>query len=334
MTPRPRVLPGPHDTGEAALDDAIEAALEVLRRGGLVAIPTETVYGLAADASDPDAVRRIFQVKGRPADHPVIVHVAGADALARWADPVPPEAVALAEAFWPGPLTLVLPRRAGVSDVVTGGRGTVGVRAPAHPLTERLLQRFGGGVAAPSANRFGRVSPTRAEHVVADLGADVDLVLDGGPCDVGVESTIVEVADDITVLRTGRIGADEVEAVLGRPVRRDAAGPSRAPGMLPSHYAPAARVVLAADAVEAVAPLLDAGERVAVVSEHLPAGLPPEVVVLDPVGDAEGYARHLYERLRAADAAGVDVVVAVPPASDGIGAAVLDRLRRAANARP
>jgi L-threonylcarbamoyladenylate synthase len=328
------VLPDPDDPTEAAADHAVDAALVVLRRGGLVAIPTETVYGLAADASDPDAVRRIFAVKGRPADHPVIVHLAGAGSLPDWADPVPDEAVALAEAFWPGPLTIVLRRRDGVSDVVTGGRDTVGLRAPAHPLTRRLVARFGGGVAAPSANRFGRVSPTQAEHVVADLGGDVDLVLDGGPCEVGVESTIVEVADEIGVLRAGAVSAEEIEAIVGRPVRTEPTGPSRAPGMLPSHYAPAARVVLATEPVAEVRAHLAEGRRVAVLAERPVAGLPTEVVALDPVGDAEGYARHLYERLRDADAAGVEVIVAVPPTGDGIAVAVRDRLRRAANDQP
>jgi L-threonylcarbamoyladenylate synthase len=322
--PAPRVLP--------ASDDAIDAAVEVLRRGGLVAIPTETVYGLAADASDPDAVRRIFAAKGRPADHPLIVHLPDADALDGWADPVPDGARALADAFWPGPLTMVLPRHARVPDVVTGGRDTVGLRVPAHPLTHRLLVRFGGGLAAPSANRFGRVSPTRAGDVVADLGGDVDLVLDGGPCEVGVESTIVELTGEPTVLRTGQITADQLEEVLGRPVRTDAGGPSRAPGMLPSHYAPAARVVIAEDPSEVVAAHVARGERVAVLAERTPAGLPVDVVVLAPVGDAEGYARHLYQRLREADAAGVDVVVAVPPAPEGVGIAVRDRLARAAHA--
>lgn len=321
----------PDHDDPSARDAAVDAAAEVLRQGGLVAIPTETVYGLAADASDPDAVRRIFAVKGRPADHPVIVHVAGAAALADWADPVPDDALALAEALWPGPLTMVLQRRSGVSDVVTGGRDTVGLRAPAHPLTQAVLGRFDGGVAAPSANRFGRVSPTRAEHVVADLGGDVDLVLDGGPCEVGVESTIVEVADEIGVLRAGAVTAEQIEAIVGRPVRTEPTGPSRAPGMLPSHYAPAARVVLASDPVAEVRAHLAQGRRVALLAEQPVAGLPAEVVALDPVGDADGYARHLYERLRAADAAGVEVIVAVPPTGDGIAVAVRDRLRRAAH---
>jgi L-threonylcarbamoyladenylate synthase len=297
-------------------------------------VPTETVYGLAADASNPDAVAGIFAAKGRPADHPLIVHLPGADDLDDWAADVAPAARALAEACWPGPLTLVLPRTARVPDAVTGGRDTVGLRVPDHPVTGRLLRRFGGGLAAPSANRFGRVSPTRAEHVVADLGDRVDVVLDGGPCRVGVESTIVEVVGGrVALLRTGAITAEQVEAITGEPVVTDVTGPVRAPGMLESHYAPAARVVVAGDDPTAeIRRLLDDGRRVAVLAEAPPPGLPPEAVVLEPVGDADGYARHLYQRLRDADAVGADVVVAVPPAPEGAGVAVRDRLRRAAAA--
>lgn len=313
-------------------DERIDEAVAVLRRGGLVAVPTETVYGVAADASDPEAVARIFEAKGRPSDHPLIVHLPGSDVLDEWASGVPEAAWALADAFWPGPLTLVLPRGPRVPDAVTGGRDTVGLRVPDHPVTSRLLRRFGGGLAAPSANRFGRVSPTRAEHVVADLGDLVDLVLDGGPCRVGVESTIVELVDDrTTVLRTGAITAEDVEAVTGGPVSSETDGPVRAPGMLESHYAPAARVVIGGrDPVAEVRRLVDDGLTVAVLAEVPPDGLPASAVLLDPVGDATGYARHLYQRLRDADAAGADVVVAVPPAATGAGIAVRDRLRRAA----
>ncbi|MGZ4793328.1 MAG: L-threonylcarbamoyladenylate synthase, partial [Ilumatobacteraceae bacterium] len=174
----------------------IDRALRVLRGGGLVAIPTETVYGLAADASNAAAVQRIFAVKGRPVAHPLIVHLASAEQLAEWAATIPPAAALLADECWPGPLTLLVPRATHVLDVVTGGRSTVGVRVPAHPLTLELLAKFGGGLAAPSANRFGRVSPTTAEHVRADLGDDVVFVLDGGPCPIGVESTIVDCTVD------------------------------------------------------------------------------------------------------------------------------------------
>jgi L-threonylcarbamoyladenylate synthase len=322
---RPQVVP--------ATDEGIDRAVEVLRAGGLVALPTETVYGLAADAANPEAVRRVFAAKGRPPDHPLIVHLASAADLSRWAAEVPPAAERLAAACWPGPLTLVLPRAPGVLDVVTGGRPTVGLRVPDQPVAAAVLARFGGGLAAPSANRFGRVSPTRAEHVVADLGERVDLVLDGGPCRVGLESTIVEVVGDrASVLRVGVLTAEELTAIAGIPVTAEASSPARAPGMLASHYAPRARVVLVepgqlAGAIEA----LTDGTRAVVLAETLPADLPATVELLEPVGDAVGYARHLYERLRAADDLGADVVLAVLPAPVGSGLAVRDRLRRAAH---
>ena len=194
----------------------IDRAVAVLRAGGLVAIPTETVYGLAADASNPGAVAKIFAVKQRPVHHPLIVHIAAAEQLDDWAATIPSAAAVLADACWPGPLTLLVPRAARVLDVVTGGLDTVGVRVPAHPLTLALLTEFGGGLAAPSANRFGRVSPTTAEHVRADLGDDVGFVLDGGPCPGGVESTIVDVSGPVPrLLRPGGIAREEIERVLG-----------------------------------------------------------------------------------------------------------------------
>ena len=316
----------------AVSPEVLDEAVRVLRGGGLVAFPTETVYGLGADAANPDAVARVFAAKGRPADHPLIVHVASASAARAWAASFPGAARALADAFWPGPLTLVLPRSDRVPDAVTGGRPTVGLRVPDQPVARALLERFGGGIAAPSANRFGRVSPTTAAHVAADLGGRVDLVVDGGPCTVGVESTIVEVdGDRLAVLRTGAVTAADVAAVTGLPVAASPAGPARAPGMLAAHYAPSARVVLAEapDAAETVARWVEKGHRVAVLAETLPEGLPPGVVALPPVASARDYARVLYQRLRDVDAAGADVVVAVPPEPAGIGLAVRDRLLRA-----
>jgi L-threonylcarbamoyladenylate synthase len=313
----------------------IAHAVEVLRDGGLVAFPTETVYGLGADAANPVALRRLYAVKGRPPTHPVIVHVAGAGGLGEWARDVPPVAHALADACWPGPLTLVLPRRERVPDEVTGGRDTVGLRVPDHPLALRLLRGFGGGIAAPSANRFGRVSPTRADDVRADLGGEVDVVLDGGPCLVGVESTIVDCTSEPVILRPGGVTTERIEALAGRPVplRGDQVG--GAPGTLPSHYSPLARVVLvgAADVAARAARELASGRRVGVLAEKRPDALPPVAVVLESPRDADDYARVLYARLRAADDAGLDVVLAVPPVQVGIGAAVADRLRRAAGTR-
>jgi L-threonylcarbamoyladenylate synthase len=294
---------------------AVEHALAVIRAGGLVAIPTETVYGLAADASNETAVRRIFAAKGRPSDHPLIVHVASAEQLSAWSSKVPPTAALLADTCWPGPLTLLVPRAAHVLDVVTGGRATVGVRVPSHPLTTELLDRFAGGLAAPSANRFGKVSPTTADHVRADLGDLVDFVLDGGPCPVGVESTIVDcTVDPPQILRPGGIPSEQVAGILGGLVA-PAAGPSRTAGMMASHYAPTAEVILAEDRVQATQLLDDI----------------PHAVLIDHGEDLVSYARHLYADLRAADTAGAEVIVAVLPPPEGLGHAIRDRLKKASH---
>jgi L-threonylcarbamoyladenylate synthase len=301
----------------------IARAVEVLRDGGLVAFPTETVYGLGADATNPTAVRRIYDVKGRPADHPLIVHLATVEELDRWAADVPTAGRALAHACWPGPLTLLLPRHPDVSDVVTGGRGTIGLRVPAHPLALELLRAFGGGIAAPSANRFGRVSPTTADHVRADLGDDVDLILDGGPSRVGVESTIVDVTlDPPVVLRPGGVPVEVIEAIIGGEVRTGAAGPRRAPGMLASHYAPAASIEIIEDATAA----WGRAEELAT------SGRLAEV--LDPGPDVARFAHGLYGWLRDADDRGVEVLIVVPPPDVGLGWAIRDRLRKASAPRP
>lgn len=309
--------------GEAP-SSVIDAAVSRLRAGGLVAFPTETVYGLGADAANAAAVERIFAAKGRPRGHPLIVHLASAAALDEWAVDLPAggHARTLAAAHWPGPLTLLVARGPRVPDVVTGGRPTVGIRVPAHPLARQLLRSFGGGLAAPSANRFGKVSPTTAAHVRADLGDAVDLILDGGPCAVGVESTIVDCTTvPATVLRHGAITIEQLRATLGDDVAEGTSGPSRAPGMLESHYAPVAAVELVAGpdaALARVAALRDAGA----VAD-----------VLDPGPDIEAYARHLYEWLRDADARRLDVLVVVPPPDAGLGVAVNERLRKAAAPR-
>ncbi len=335
----------------------------MLRAGGLVAFPTETVYGLGADASNDEALRRIFAVKGRPSDHPLIVHLGDAHELDTWAREIPSDARLLAAACWPGPLTLVLRRSSVVSDVVTGGRDSVGLRVPSHPVALELLRAFGGGVAAPSANRFGRVSPTTAAHVVADLGDDVDVVLDGGACGVGVESTIVDLTGEAPMLlRQGSVSIETIEGVIGRAVIATPEGPARAPGMLAAHYAPAARVELVEAhrlqerlrlvskppetmPPETVPPeTVPHGEavRVGVLAPEIPADLPAdvatEVVLLAGGRDATTYARNLYARLREADLAGVGILLAVPPPSApdgndaGLAAAVRDRLSRAAAA--
>jgi L-threonylcarbamoyladenylate synthase len=272
------------------------------------------VYGLAADASNAAAVQRIFAAKGRPILHPLIVHLASADELGEWAETIPPAAAVLADACWPGPLTLLVPRSSRVLDVVTGGRPSVGVRVPAHPMTLELLARFGGGLAAPSANRFGRVSPTTAEHVRADLGDDVDFVLDGGPCPVGVESTIVDcTVDPPQVLRPGGVPTEDIAALLSDALGTPG-GPSRASGMLDAHYAPRCQVMLVASGQDA---------------QRLAADRRGVEIVDDP--DLANYARTLYSRLREADDRGVDTVIAVMPPAVGLGHAIRDRLTKAAS---
>ena len=315
-------------------------AVDALRRGELVAFPTETVYGLGADASSATAVARLFAEKRRPRDHPVIVHIARAEQLTELAVDVPEIAHTLAARFWPGPLTLVVPRNTKrVVAEVTAGLDTVGLRVPDHPLARSLLEAFGGGIAAPSANRFGKVSPTTAAHVREDLGDDVAIVLDGGACRVGIESTIVDVSrPEPAILRVGGVSREQVEATIGRRCVMRTTGDVAAPGTLASHYAPTATVqVVDADEVGRRARRhLGAGKRVGVLGlQESFAGVPDELVILDPPRDEDDYARVLYARLRAADEHGLDVLlVVVPPDTDGLGAAVADRVRRAATREP
>jgi L-threonylcarbamoyladenylate synthase len=314
-------------------DARIRAAVDVLRAGGLVAFPTETVYGLGADAANPAALRRLYAVKGRPADHPVIVHLGDAEQLDDWAVGVPEVARRLAGACWPGPLTLVLRRSGRVPDEVTGGRATVGLRVPDQPLARALLRAFAGGLAAPSANRFGRVSPTTAADVRADLGDDVDLVLDGGPCRVGVESTIVDCsAPEPAIVRLGGVSREQLGRVVGHPLAVRDDGSVAAPGTLPAHYAPRVPVVVveAAGAADLAAASLAAHHRVGLLAPAPAPETPPGVVVLASPADVDEYARVLYARLREADALGLDQLLVVLPDSAGLGAAVRDRIRRAA----
>jgi L-threonylcarbamoyladenylate synthase len=311
----------------------VDDAVRVLRSGGLVAFPTETVYGLGADAANADALARLYAVKRRPIDHPVIVHIGADTELDHYASEIRDAARALAAEFWPGPLTLVVRKRPDrIADAATGGRNTVGLRVPSHPLALALLAEFGGGLAAPSANRFGRVSPTTAAHVHADLGADVDLILDGGPCTVGVESTIVDVTgSEPAILRVGGITERDVTRVTGRAARMRDDGTVAAPGTLPAHYAPDAFVeVVTPDAVVTRArQLLQRGTRVGLLALESPKDVPVGLVVLDAPADVDDYGRVLYARLRQADQAGLGVVLVVPPPPHGVGLAVIDRLRRA-----
>ena len=316
---------------------AVARAARVLRADGLVAFPTETVYGLGADASSDTALARLYAVKQRPPDHPVIVHLGDPDRLDDWGRDLSDDARLLAVSFWPGPLTLVVRRNDQmVSDVVTGGRDTVGLRVPDQPLALDLLREFGGGIAAPSANRFGRVSPTTAAHVRADLGNDVDAILDGGSCSVGVESTIVDCSGShVRLLRRGGVPVDRIAAILGRPVDEaaDGEGPA-APGRLAAHYQPRARVVVVGHSDHAIVEAqrhLDGGARTGLLAPGpLPPDLPSGLEIVGAPPNTDEYARSLYACLRDADTRGLDVLVVVPPAAQGVGAAVEDRLRRAA----
>jgi len=314
-------------------DRDIEHAVAVLRAGGLVAFPTETVYGLGADAGNPQAVRKIFEVKGRPATHPVIVHLADAVQTANWAREVPEAARTLSRRFWPGPLTLILKRARGVSDEVTGGQDTVALRVPSHPLAQQLLARFGGGIAAPSANRHGRVSATTADHVRREFGDAVDCVLDGGESQVGIESTIVDLSGGKPVLlRPGWITAGEIERALGMPLAAPAAGAPRAPGTLAAHYAPETPLTLVEGDLlaELAATLTRQGKRVAVLALSEARPLLPGVAWIAAPRDAAGYAHALYASLRRLDESGCDAIIVEKPPQTAEWAAINDRLARAA----
>jgi L-threonylcarbamoyladenylate synthase len=298
-----------------------------LLAGGLVAFPTETVYGLGADACNADAVARIYSVKGRPADHPLIVHIASIDGLGDWADDVPGYAVSLARDFWPGPMTLVVKRSGLAGDFVTGGQDTVGVRVPDHPVALGLLEAFeragGKGVAAPSANRFGNVSPTTALAVSAELGdylAEGDLILDGGACDVGVESTIIDCTGDVPkILRPGAITAQMIAELTGLEVVGVVEESAiRVSGSLEAHYAPAATVVLDQS------PIVGQGF---IAMADVVAG--EGVLRLAAPKTHDDFARILYSALRAGDEQGLEIVVVEQPVGDGIAVAIRDRLKRA-----
>jgi L-threonylcarbamoyladenylate synthase len=307
-----------------ACADDLAVAVDLLRAGELVALPTETVYGLAADATNPDAVRAIFHAKGRPADHPLIVHLAAAEQLPVWADKVPEAAWRLASAFWPGPLTLVLPAARTVSPLVTGSQPTVALRVPAHPAFQAVLRQFGRGLAAPSANPFGRVSPTTAAHVQYHLAGRIAAVVDGGPCPVGIESTIVDLSGDHPrILRPGVITAGDLARYLTR-VEATATSAPRVPGMLPSHYAPRTpcyRIPL--DLPEAPFP----GQRLGLLATR-PVNWP--VARFWPMpSHPEDYARVLYSTLHQADASNCDLLLIALPPDDLAWTAAHDRVRRA-----
>ncbi|MEK9658442.1 MAG: L-threonylcarbamoyladenylate synthase [Chloroflexota bacterium] len=319
---------------------AITRAAEALRAGLLMAFPTETVYGLGADALDPEAVGRIFVAKGRPADNPLIVHLPSLAAAEALVGPLPAVGKALAARFWPGPLSLVVPHQGNLPAAVTGGLSTVALRVPAHPVALALLEAVGVPVAAPSANRSGSPSPTTAQHVLTDLAEHVAGVLDGGPCKLGVESTVLDVTGPTPVLlRPGGLGIEELEAVTGGIVLPGpgAEGESlraRSPGTRYRHYAPRARVVLAAptDVAALAQRWKGQGQRVGTLSPEPASPLGSGAPHWSAGPGAEGYARVLYAALRALDEAGCTLIVAATLPETGLGRAVMDRLRRAADA--
>ena len=341
--------------------DYVRAA-ELLRAGGLIGLPTETVYGLAADASNPAAIAKMFAAKGRPADHPVIVHLADAEQIREWAIEIPAAAWTLAKKFWPGPMTLILKRAPHVLDAVTGGQDTVGLRVPSHPVAQAVLKQFAkaavedetshqqtrkpAGIAAPSANKFGRVSPTTAQHVKDEFGDAIDLVLDGGACDVGIESTIIDLsAGAPRILRPGVITEYAVRAALGEDIRHSTGKEPRPPtvsalpvtaisiaprvsGSLDAHYAPRTRAQIASGAQLAGVLMQHAGKRIAVLS-FSPARTPGTLHWLAP-RTPKVYAHNLYATLRAMDVSACELILIEAPPEGGEWDGINDRLKRAA----
>ena len=318
---------------------AIHAAARKLETGQLVAFPTETVYGLGADAENPDAVAKIYAAKGRPSDHPVIVHIASQTSIAHWVQGVPVEASRLIDAFWPGPLTLILKRATHIPDAVSGGQDTIGVRCPSHPVAQALLQSFKngkGGIAAPSANRFGHVSPTTAQHVRDEFGNEplVQCILEGGQSEVGIESTILDLSRIDThgavMLRPGQITAEQIAHVLGGAPRMPDAAAPRASGTLEAHYAPRTPVALVdAGQLQTVLQQL-AGRRIALIHQSqstFQAVLAQAALPQDP----NGYAHGMYAALRELDAAAAEAILIAAPPQGAAWDGVNDRLRRAAH---
>jgi L-threonylcarbamoyladenylate synthase len=315
----------------------LDRAVAALRAGDLVAFPTETVYGLGADARSPVAVAKVFAAKGRPADHPLIVHLPDATHLSAWAINVPDAALKLAAVFWPGPLTLILQRGPGVPDAVTGGQNTVGLRVPNHPLALELLRAFGGGIAAPSANRFGRISPTTAAHVEEELSGQVAMILDGGSCAVGIESTILDMSRSMPeILRPGAITAAEIERVTGvLPASPGVQGSPRVSGSMEAHYAPRTPLrLVSAEQLEAqITAALTEGRKIAVLAfgPELPCHPAQGLLVWRQAAiEPASYAHDLYAKLRELDHTGCSCILVQRPDTGEAWRAVNDRLQRSA----
>jgi L-threonylcarbamoyladenylate synthase len=330
----------------------IDQAADCLKKGGLVAMPTETVYGLAADANNDAAVRKIFAAKGRPADHPLIVHIASMKELSHWAIEIPDYAFKLAEQYWPGPMTLILKKQAHVLDSVTGQQNTVGIRIPQHAVAQQLLQAFGGGLAAPSANRFGQISPTSAAHVQKHLGDVVDIILDGGNCGIGIESTIIDCSGDAPrILRPGMITEAMLKEVEGNDKVSNkylSPSPVRAPGKLPSHYAPKTTTrLLDANTIDSILKNTET-QNIVILSSRKPivhhiklydSRVPHRSTYIDPnicswivmPTEPYAYAHHLYEQLHFADSLNCQEILIehVPDAPEWSG--ILDRITKASN---
>lgn len=318
-------------------DAAIEQAVAILRSGGLVAFPTETVYGLGADARNPNAVKKIFTAKGRPSDHPLIVHLPDGSHLDKWANDIPESARKLADRLWPGPLTIILKKKSDVLSLVTGGQDTVGLRVPANDVAQKLIKRFGDGIAAPSANRFKRISPTRAEHVADELTGFVDMILDGGPCQVGVESTIVDLSTSIPkILRPGQVLQSELEELLGiefQPAIEDVnldRSDIRAPGMMQMHYAPLtlARLCESKDLQEAINEQTSAALKVGLLTYDYD-NVHDNIPHIQLSNKANDYARDMYNALRKLDQMDLDVILIEHPPETETWRAVNDRLMKA-----
>lgn len=311
-------------------DHEIQQAVNFLRQGKLVAFPTETVYGLGANAMDISAVKQIFKVKGRPSNHPVIVHLGDLAQLEQWTSHIPELAWQLAERFWPGPLTLILPKANSVPEIITGGQNTVGLRLPGHPVALALLKVFGSGIAAPSANRFGSISPTLPAHVSQELGEQVAMILEGGPCEVGIESTIVDLsADGPRILRPGMITAAQIMEITG-PLATGSEITTRVSGALTSHYAPQTPMqIIPKDKMGEVLAALVNRKRSSVVLAINPLDSPGIQWLLMP-SNPEAYAHELYAKMRLADQAKQDVILVEDVPAEETWSAIRDRLRKAA----